>query len=95
MDKREQSVACSFDPDETQQMQVLEDGDDPEALERLLEDAIDRGDLADVTSLIVRVSGARRERSSAAHTEQRQRSDTRNRDDEVLDATDFVELLDV
>ena len=95
MDEREQGVASSFDPDETQQMQVLEDGDDPEALERLLDDAIDRGDLADVTSLIVRVSGARRARTSAARTEQQERRDTQDMDDEVLDATDFVELLDV
>jgi hypothetical protein len=93
MDEREQSVACSFDPDETQQMHVLEEGDDPEVLERLLDEAIDRGDLADVTSLIVRVSGARRERAS--HIEQRPRCETRNMDDEVVDATDFVELLDV
>ena len=95
MDEREQSVACSFDPDETQQMRVLEEGDDPEVLERLLDEAIDRGDLADVTSLIVRVSGARRERASAAHIEQHPRCETRNMDDEVVDATDFVELLDV
>src|SRR5258708_28186799 len=61
--RRRAADACSRhlgDAARARQMwwQLLEDGDDREALELLLDDAIDRGDRAEATSLIERLSGA-------------------------------------
>jgi hypothetical protein len=75
---------------------VLEDGDDREALEKLLDDAIDRDDRAEATLLIERLSGAGPEDTLPGRAEApRQPSGTTlSVDDEVIDATDLVELVD-
>jgi hypothetical protein len=99
--RRRAADACSYhlgDAARARQMwwHVLEDGDDREALERLLDDAIDRDDRVEATLLIERLSGAGPEDTLPGRApEPRQPCATTLRvDDQVIDATDLVELLD-
>jgi hypothetical protein len=98
--RRRAADACSYhlgDAARARQMwwQLLEDGDDREALERLLDDAIDRDDRAEATSLIERLSGAGPDDTLPGRAKEPRRPyGTLAVDDDVMDATDFVELID-
>jgi hypothetical protein len=89
MDQRTHSDASAFDPEGTV------DGHDREVLERLLDEAIDRGDRTEAASLIKRLSGVVRKETQARADEHRLPGDRPNVDDEFMDATDFVELVDI